>query len=116
MPDDLRDPIVTHWKIYYGDGTEWSPADGYWTDAPDTDVQVVVLWRADGAKRMMRGADHYWYDPKIPSSAFGLTDNPNGCRGCVKTGRWLSDEYWSVVLLRAMADMQFLDPPPTDTA
>jgi len=111
MSSARRDPTVVYWKIYYGGGTEWSSNTGVWAAAPDSDVQMVVLWRADGMRRMMRGTHYYWHDSEAAPNAFGLTDNPVWCAGHVKTGKRLGDGDWLVTLLRAMTDMQFLNPP-----
>lgn len=110
MPEYQEDPFVIYWRIYYGDYTNWSSSDGSWQDAPDDDVQIVVLWRMDTATRMMSGADYYWCDP-LHKDPFGRTNDHGETHGDLKTGKWVSDEDFDTIRLIATNDAQFFEPP-----
>lgn len=108
MPED---PTVVFWRIYYGNDEEWTSDDGPWTDAPTRDVQGVLLFRADGAKRLLTGRDYYWHDPTaVATERYGLTDDLSTVQGDYVEGAWVNDQDWLVLYYKMIADQQFEDP------
>lgn len=98
---------ISHWRIYYGDGSMFSSAEGSWSEAPDYDVQVVVLFTADQTangshyKTIVSMVDYYWKD----GDAFGYSfDDRRVCKGAIKYGAWLSNEGFRAVSDRALQD------------
>lgn len=58
---------VTHWRIYYGDGSHVDSSNSTWEDCQDYDVQVVVQFRLSPSGdrlmcEMMSGDDHYYLE------------------------------------------------------
>lgn len=99
-----EDPTIVWWRIYYADGSIWtSDKDGKWKDAPSTNVQVILFWRADKNTRIFFGRDFYCYNPEAKLYKFVQTNNPTEAKGQVKTGSWVGDWtfqhiYWEALL------------------
>jgi len=88
---------VIAWKIWYGDGSGVSSKDVAWEEAPDQDVQIVMLYyrRLDGmgrhCRRVMSGADYYWKD----GEEFDETNDWGEVRGSVKYGKWTDEANYN---------------------
>jgi len=106
-----EDPTIIWWKIYYGNYTTWTSNDGPWKDAPDKDIQVVLLWRADKNTRIFFGRDYYCYNPKEPLYNFSQTNNLSEAKGQVKTGSWAGDWDFQKILWEALLDERELYYP-----
>jgi len=85
---------TNQWKIYYSDGSTFSSNDGTWGEAPDQDVQIVILYypRKDGMGRPTRtlvsGVDYYFKS----ENGFGWSfDDFSQVIGTVKFGKWTDD-------------------------
>lgn len=53
------------WRIYYGDGTEFSSEDGTAFDAPRTNVQVIAFTNPNTGKTdLLSQSDYYYYEPE----------------------------------------------------
>lgn len=86
------------WRIYYSGSVVTGKTRDDWAAAPDTDVQVVVLyeptdyrgWAGVGGDRQLWTGDD-WFDP------FGWGP---------KEGRLISDARYSAIWERAIADSQ----------
>ena len=103
----VQQSVVIGWRIYYGDGTTFDDRTGRWEDAPDHNVQVVMLYeqRRDSRGRcyrfVMSGSDYYYKD----SESFGFSfDDRAQATGSVKFGKYISDEAFESIRLLAMED------------
>ena len=50
------------WKIYYGDGSVFSSADGQPQDAPRVNVQYIAWYNEDNRRRLSHASDYYFYE------------------------------------------------------
>lgn len=80
----MIEPIESY-RIWYSDG---SYSDD-WDAAPDEDVQIVMLYHADGYRTIIQGEDVY-------------TD-PTDQSGHIKTGRWMPDDEYEALVRRVLA-------------
>lgn len=69
-------PIIG-WRIYYGDGSVFTSADGSWDDAPSEDVQILEYVHAEPYHTLCLGEDEYFLTPD----------------SSVKYGKW-ADTAW----------------------
>jgi len=98
---------TNQWKIYYSDGSTFSSNNGTWEEAPDQDVQVVILYypRKDRLGRptrsLMSGADYYFRTSHGFSKSF---DDFSLVIGVVKFGKWTTDENFESILEKAIND------------
>lgn len=79
---------VKGWRIYYGDGSTFDSSQGSWTDAPDEDVQIVMLYLERPYRNQVCAADVYFL--------------PNGTHP--KFGRAIPDEDFYAIQASAVAD------------
>lgn len=95
------------WKVFYGDGSTFSSAEGSPADAPAVNVQAIAQV-ADAAigRRVCSRFDFYWFDTEWHGSdLFGLFDylmrvSPS----VVKFGRVLPRLEFESILNRAVMD------------
>lgn len=98
---------VRLWRIWYGDGSTFDSKAGLWEIAPNDNVQVVMLYEnwndSMGRPRrfMMDGSDYYFKDGDTFGQSF---DDETKTRGSVKFGKWLTDEAYETIRLRAFED------------
>lgn len=110
--DLQEDPTIIWWRIYYADGSTWtSDKDGKWKDAPDQDVQVVLLWRRDHNTRILFGRDYYCYLSDEPLYNFSQTNILSEAKGQVKTGSWVGDWTFQHIYWEALLDERELYYP-----
>lgn len=82
---------IIHWKIYYGDDTVYTSNDGTWEEAPDTGVQVVMLYFDEDHsedkpyREIIQGGDFYCKDGDSIFSEITALDG-NIQSGSIKTG------------------------------
>jgi len=95
------------WRIYYGDGSTFSSADGAPSDAPSTNVQAIAL-EADPTigRRICSRFDFYWYEDEWHGGdLFGLFDYLQRVSpSIVKFGRVLPRLEFEKILTRAVTD------------
>ena len=96
------------WKIYYGDGSTFSSEDGPPDDAPTLDVQVVAQRDETVGTKLVPSKDFYWWrDGRwYGGDLFGLFDHLVRHGGCVKFGRYISDERYHAAMRRAKTDLE----------
>jgi len=111
MSYSIEDPTIIWLKIYYGDFSTFSSDDGSWLDAPDTDVQIILLWRADHNTRILRGTDYYWHDSLADFYMFGCTNTFIDAHGDIKIGSWASAENFTQIYWNALLDVRELYYP-----
>jgi hypothetical protein len=92
---------VTHWRVYYGDGSVADSRETTWEDCPGQDVQVVLLFRPSNKLDCLyceglTGDDEY----RLP--ALDFPEAPES----VKFGKWTSWENYDAIFTRAMADQR----------
>jgi hypothetical protein len=97
------------WRIYYGDGSVFTDADGSPWDAPRVDVQVIAQEK-DGDYERVCGRDHYYWEPErggwCNSDIFGAMDHLiRSHRQCLLFGRQMSDEGYRQVHMRMLKDL-----------
>jgi hypothetical protein len=98
------------WKIFYGDGSTFSSTDGDLTDAPSTNVQIIVQENESTGHYNQSGSDYYiwrddhWWGVDI----FGLFDFLMES-GLVKFGRTIESSKFTKVYRQAKDDPDF--PP-----
>lgn len=100
---------VRLWRIWYGDGSTFDSKAGLWEAAPSENVQVVMLYenRNDRQGRpcrfVMSGKDYYFKDGDL----FGVSfDDESKTRGIVKRGKWMTDEAFETIRVRAFEDFR----------
>ena len=101
--------ILRQWRIYYGDGTTFDSNDGSWEGAPSENVQLVILYEGENdntipprpRRFIFSGDDYYFKDGEIFGSSF---DDITKVRGSIKFGKFLSDDDFSRIRLKAEVD------------
>jgi hypothetical protein len=68
---------VQLWRIFYGDDTVARSEDVSWRDAPEFDVQVVLVFR------LSPSADRLWCETATGQDEYQMEDDPQ-----VKYGSW----------------------------
>lgn len=106
-----KDPSIIWWRIYYGDESTFTSNSGSWSSAPDTNVQIVLLWRKDLNTRILHGRDFYWYDPKASLYTFGQTNKLTEVKNQIKYGAWVDDWTFQKILWNALLDERELYYP-----
>ena len=97
---------MEQWRIYYGDGSTFSDAEGAPSDAPALDVQVIA--QAAGiaiGRRTVSRYDYYWCEAGewYGGDLFGLYDFLMRS-GLVKFGRAMPSAAFEAILTRAVTD------------
>jgi hypothetical protein len=108
-------PDYVGFRIWYGDGSVKSSADGEWADLPSEGVQFVTFyladtyqifidgeWRTENYVEQFHGADYYWLNAGGRPGA-GSAANASAlilAEGALKTGSWMFEEtgtaYWDL--------------------
>lgn len=52
-----------NWRIFYGDGSRYSDADGSPYDAPRLNVQAIVGFHPQNGRYTVSNKDAYWWEP-----------------------------------------------------
>jgi len=104
---------VVGWKIWYADGTIFSPQNGSWDTVPDDGVVEVVVYfdGLDGQDRYTRevfsGDDWYFSDGAqlFGSNSNSLATNQSRYPQCsFKQGMWVSADEMNHISALAIAD------------
>jgi hypothetical protein len=85
---------VIGWRVWYSDRV-LSSKERAWEDLPADDVQCVMLYHADGTRRIMLGNDFYWRWESPSGVVYGHADSFDRARypgAVVLGGKWTSDE------------------------
>lgn len=101
---------VIAWRIYYGDGSTFSDADGSPFAAPRSNVQVIIERDARVGWRWISGYDYFVLDPERggwrETNEFGLFDYLQRAKQpLVLFGRWLTDAEWHRLFTRVKSDL-----------
>ena len=96
------------WRVYYGDGSVFSDAEGSPFDAPRADVQAIAQEKSPDFE-VVHGRDYFYWEPERggwhSSDIFGAFDHLiRAPRQCLLFGRMLSDEAWRALFARVKAD------------
>lgn len=99
---------MLQWKIYYGDGTTYSSADGPWESAPTRNVQFVLCPDPIVGRRIHSCCDYYLYRDGQPFGVdiFGLFDYLLEI-GLVKFGRSLTRRDFDAIQQQVFNDPDF---------
>lgn len=106
------------WKIFYGDGSTFSSADGSPAEAPSTNVQAIAQVADPGiGRRTCSRFDFYWYEGEWHGGdLFGLFDYLQRVSpSIVKFGRVLPRLAFEAILNRAVTDPDLLPKVAWDT-
>lgn len=99
------------WKLYYGDGSEFSDQDGTPEAAPSLNVQAIAQV-VEGAfeRHTVSAYDYYWFEHGewFGGDLFGLWDFLQRS-GAVKFGRAVSRQQFESCLNKAVTDPMFPD-------
>ena len=90
-----RAVTVIGWRAWYDRGTgPFDSTNHKWEDIPDDGIQVLVLYRSDGGRRMISGCDYYFKAGNVyGSNNDSLEVLEQRYPGVVaKRGRWASEE------------------------
>lgn len=107
MPNDAKiggpgGLTIKGWRIYYGDGSVVSSKDSTWQDAPNDDVQALIVfynetyaqWDGEGKNLLTFPyrtvyclQDYYW------ELGAGTATEALGHEG-IKTGKLMPDDEW----------------------
>lgn len=103
----MQDPS-RGWKLFYGDGRTFSSNDGTWDEAPDQNVQLVMVYEMKTSamgrptRRIYSGCDYYFKDGDEFGQSF---DDIKNTRGVVKNGKWMPTEAeFDAIMNIAMKD------------
>jgi hypothetical protein len=101
---------MMNWRVYYGDGSTFSDADGSPFAAPRSNVQVIIERDARVGWRWISGYDYFVLDPERggwrETNEFGLFDYlQRAGQPLVLFGRWLTDEEWHRLFTRVKSDL-----------
>lgn len=108
------------WKVFYGDGSTFSSADGEAQDAPPLDVQAIAQMDPEVGRHVILGPrfgkDYYYYEDGewYAADIFGLFDYLMRS-GLVKFGRTISNKDFNSIVKRATDDPDFSPKAPDDT-
>jgi hypothetical protein len=102
----MGDLTVTRWRAWFvGGDTLDGQTFADWQALPDDGVLSVMLWFADGTRRVMQGNDFYFV---TPNGVFGHNDHPQEETerrypgASVKRGMWTTDAEMNRVAAEAM--------------
>lgn len=98
------------WVIFYGDGSEFSSADGSPWDAPRQDVQIIASSHPMNGYNLVHGQDYFYYEEDRGGFAgcdqFSLYDHLIRAKyPCPLFGRMMSDIDWKSFFSRAKAKL-----------
>lgn len=92
----MTDLNVVRWRVWYTDGRVFNGTTfNAWKRLPDDGVLSVMLWHADGTRRVMQGDDLYFataegvYAHDSRYSAEEIADRYPGAS--IKRGKWTTD-------------------------
>lgn len=108
---------MVNWRIYYGDGTTFSDADGPAEKAPSVNVQAIAQVDAEIGRRLVSRYDFYWFDDGswYGGDFYGLFDYLQRYQpSIVKFGRALSRAKFEEVLRVAYTDPDLAPKMGTD--
>ena len=118
LPRNKSHPTM-QWKIYYHDPdardyfSTYSNLDGGAADAPDTGVVCIIQPIVGGRYReKVAGGDYYAIDEEgkwVTFNEDGLQDriDNNIPYYHLKNGRWINNERYGEILVRAFVDVDF---------
>lgn len=96
--DPDPDKQVVRVRVLYADRAYQDPD---WAELPGDGVLIVVLYYADGTRRIMQATDWYFRAPGPADWIYGHTDNPadiDRYEGAVRLrGRWTDDATYAAV-------------------
>jgi hypothetical protein len=96
---------VIGWRAWYPGGQVFSSIDTRFEDLPSDGVQVIMLYHADGTRRVMQGNDYYWRVRSDFGLIYGHANEFDPARyphATVIRGKWTSDEDLAVIEREAM--------------
>lgn len=86
------------WKIWYGDGSVFSSSMGRWEDAPNENVQCIIIYQeidTPKTRLRLRGSDHYDFD----GERFYKSNNVNDLPGIsIKNGKLIDNETFAEII------------------
>ena len=93
------------WRIYYGDGSEYTDRDGPPEKAPGWNVQIIAQSNDSVGRELIHRCDYYLREGEdwIGVDLIGLVDHLVA-RGILKVGRCLPTEDYRDIIQRAIAD------------
>ena len=104
------------WRVYYGDMTSFSSADGSPYDAPRLNVQCIAGADPSVGRYMVSDKDAYWWEPEL-ERWFGGDRRGEWDYLCrlgqrvVLYGRAIADDQYNACMAAAKADPDL--PPKT---
>lgn len=102
------------WRIFYGDGSQYSSDDGAWEQAPSLDVQVVAFVDENGKWVVRHGGDFFRLDENgaaINLDLPGMMDYVCNVLGIVKMGRFLGTAHFKRIRAEALAFVDRMNGP-----
>ena len=98
------------WKIYYGDGSTFTDADGEPYDAPRTNVQMVVQPDDHHGYELCSEFDYYYFEPETwgwyGADIFTVWDVMVRCRQpLILFGRMLSTPEYRALVTRVLDEL-----------
>lgn len=102
--------IVSGWAAWYADGSVYNgDVNTDWSKLPATGIQVVMVYYADGTRRIMQGFDYLFYAPTAQGPIYGGNNTDPASiiavypGAQVITGTWVNDAFYSMISNQAMA-------------
>lgn len=97
------------WRVYYGDGKEFSSETTEWRELPEDGVAVVIVYQSNGKRLLCLGDDWYFLwtapdgEPVIGSNKEPLWENQRRYpEALFKRGKWTSTGMMHRLNQRAM--------------
>jgi hypothetical protein len=98
------------WRIWYGDGSDYSDRQGSPFEAPRVDVQVIAQFNEQVGYEVISGGDYFYWEPERggwrTTSGFGLYDHLIRCKQpLILFGRHMTDAEWTRLFLKVKAEL-----------
>lgn len=119
---EIPDEDVAGWKLYYEDGTVYTNLDGTWDEAPDTGVQILIVYgkslfqygkyrKGRNWRWIRRGKDYY----VRTDTGWSVTNlAPQMPSGRAKEGTEIERDAFRAILNTAFADFLLPGQVPVD--
>lgn len=98
------------WRIYYGDGSVFTDADGSPSDAPRENVQIIVTQDDAVGYRICTTLDFFIFDPGRggwrETNQWGMYDHLVHCpQPLVLMGRFMPNDQWIALLRKVKTEL-----------
>ena len=106
---------MVEWRIYYGDGSVFDNTEGSPSEAPATNVQLIVCKNEVNSRNLYYSWDWYYYKAgewrgaDIHGVIDQLLTDKNGDFVTLKQGRTIRDDIYDDIIKKGFNDNDFKD-------